>query len=149
MNTIIKKECISKLVRSLKKCLIISGPSAVNIKAEVKGNTINIGVFEAPTEIIYGPLDGSEMLYGFSFSPTPLRSIMMIEDILFITSDQGINFFIKGKMEIKDIGIKVNINVCGEPPEESRANQRFDTINNKYKSIPKPKNIVATIRSTK
>ena len=140
MGKTITEKCLSKIITQLKKCYTLLGETVICIELEYTNVEPIIRAYEANTQLLYGPSDGADVLYGFAFNPQPLYDIANIKSTHYVTSGDGVELIIKCDIDGANIKIVVMPDV-----EAGVVAQTYDTINEVFTSLPLPNNIVATI----
>jgi hypothetical protein len=139
-------KCIPHVIDGLRQAISMMGPGIINVVAgEPEEDTIKILVYEAPTELIKGPLDGSEVFYGYTLRPNVMSSYVNIIDAVYINNEDGLIFRIECTSK-DDSRVNMIIEVHGDPPDDVRIGQKYDTLSEEYTAVQADDTIIAVLK---
>jgi hypothetical protein len=140
------KKHLESLIGAISEAVMPFGPGIVSIWVkEINIDTISLTVFEMPTELLYGPMDGSEIFYGFSFNMAPITEIINIQSSLFVNDEEGISMLIKGDT-VAAPNRNIILQVNGDPPENVKPAQEYNIKNSNFIARKLPANVIAIIK---
>jgi len=140
------KKYIEILISAISEAITPFGPGITVVIAEdITANAISLVVFEMPTELLYGPMDGSEIFYGFSFDVSPIETAVNIEKTLFTNDENGVSITLTGKSIASPIRT-IEIKIQDDPSDNIQAAQTFNNKNSSFSPRELPANVIAIIK---
>lgn len=139
---------IIRIIEGLDKCIKLGGPGIIHVVPGVITDDSSVrvlNVYEAPTELICGPMDGAEVFYGYAFRLPLLNDYANVANVEYQNNEDGVALRIE--CAVKDCQIKtVFINVLGDPPESCKPGQCYNTISEEFTPIPHGDEIIAVLK---
>lgn len=140
------KKYLAPMVKAISDAVTPLGPGTVAvILKDISDEDIKLAVYELPTEIIQGHLDGSEIFYGYTLNPAVLGDAIDVSSELFVDDDRGVSVSISGKTKMsppKNIIIRIK----GDPPDNVPTGQSYNTYTSKFTPSPLDENVIAIIK---
>lgn len=143
------KQHLEDIVNAVSAAITPCGPGVIAIVINnIVGDQINISVYEMSTELVGGPLDGSEIFYGFSCNIDNFNAAISIDNTSFINNDDGVSLVVSGTTHASPIK-SIIINILGDPELDTPVGQIYNTISNEYAPYKPSENIIAIIKGRK